>query len=229
MTDLPSPGRGFAGLVRRDLLLAFRQPAEVINPALFFVMATALVPLGIGPDPARLAAAAPGMIWIMALLAALLAMDSLFQSDFRDGALEQMIVSPQPLWLLVTAKMLVHWLVTGVPLTLLAPLLAVMLALPAAGCVPLVVGLAIGTAIFSVVGAVGAALTLAARGGGVLLSLVVMPLYVPVLIFGVNAVQQASDGFSSGAALSALAALLAMALLVSPFAAAAALKIGLQG
>lgn len=229
MTDLPSPGRSFAGLVRRDLLLAFRQPAEVINPALFFVMATALVPLGIGPDPARLAAAAPGMIWIMALLAALLAMDSLFQSDFRDGALEQMIVSPQPLWLLVTAKMLVHWLVTGVPLTLLAPVLGVMLALPAAGCVPLVVGLAIGTAIFSVVGAVGAALTLAARGGGVLLSLVVMPLYVPVLIFGVNAVQQASDGFSSGAALSALAALLAMALLVSPFAAAAALKIGLQG
>lgn len=229
MIEPPSPGRGFVGLVRRDLLLAFRQRGDVVNPALFFVMATALVPLGIGPDPARLAAAAPGMIWIMALLAALLAMDSLFQSDFRDGALEQMIVSPQPLWLLVTAKMLVHWLVTGVPLTLLAPVLGVMLALPAAGCVPLVVGLAIGTAIFSVVGAVGAALTLAARGGGVLLSLVVMPLYVPVLIFGVNAVQQASDGFSSGAALSALAALLAMALLVSPFAAAAALKIGLQG
>ncbi len=229
MTDVPSPGRGFAGLVRRDLLLAFRQPAEVINPALFFVMATALVPLGIGPDPARLAAAAPGMIWIMALLAALLATDNLFQSDFRDGALEQMIVSPQPLWLLVTAKMLVHWLATGLPLTLLAPVLGVMLALPAAGCALLVVGLAIGTAIFSVVGAVGAALTLAARGGSVLLSLVVMPLYVPVLIFGVSAVQQASDGFSSGAALSALAALLAMALLVSPFAAAAALKIGLQG
>lgn len=221
--------RGFAGLVRRDLLLAYRRRGDTANPPLFFLMVTTLVPLGVSPEASRLAALAPGMIWITALLATLLALDNLFQSDFRDGTLEQLVISPQPLWLIVFAKVLAHWLVTGVPLILLAPLLGVMLALPTAGFVALLAGLAMGTATFSLVGAVGAALTVAVHRGGMLLSLIVLPLYFPVLIFGTSAVQRSLDGAGAGGALAMLGALLAFALLVSPFAAAGALKVGLSG
>lgn len=228
-TESPGPWRGFAGLLRRDLLLAFRRRGDTANPPLFFLMVTTLVPLGVSPEASRLAALAPGMIWITALLATLLALDNLFQDDFRDGSLEQLVISPQPLWLLVLAKVLAHWLVTGVPLTILAPLLAVMLALPVEGFPALVGGLAMGTATFSLVGAVGAALTVAVQRGGMLLSLTVLPLYFPVLIFGTSAVQRSVDGVGADSALAVLGALLAFALLVSPFAAAGALKVGLSG
>ncbi len=220
---------GFCGLLRRDLLLALRHRSDALNPLVFFVMTTSLVPLAISPEASRLAIIAPGMIWITALLATLLALDGLFQDDFSDGALVQIILSPMPLWVLVTAKVLAHWLVTGLPITLLAPVLAMMLALPEAGYVPLVVGLALGTACFSLIGAVGAALTVALRKGGVLLSLIVMPLYFPVLIFGANAVHRAVDGLDYAPVLALLGAFFAFALLTSPFAAAGALKVGING
>lgn len=220
---------GFGALLRRDLLLAFRSGGELLNPLIFFVMTTSLVPLAISPSPLQLAVIAPGMIWITALLATLLALDNVFKDDFDDGSLLPLLLCPQPLWLTVLAKVLVHWLKTGLPITLTAPLLGIMLALPEAGFLPLVVGLACGTACFSLIGAVGAALTVALQKGGVLLSLIVIPLYFPVLIFGASAVQRAVEGLQYLPVLALLGALFAFALLTSPFAAAAALRVGVNG
>ena len=163
------------------------------------------------------------------LLASLLSSESLFAGDFRDGSLEQMIIAPQPLWQLVMAKVLAHWLVTGLPLTLFSPLLGVMLSLPAEGFIPLVTSLALGTATLSMIGSVGAALTVAIPRGGLLLSLIVMPLYMPVLIFGAAAVQQAVDGFNPGGTLAILGALFAFSCMITPFATAGALRVSLHG
>lgn len=225
----PHNGSGFWAILVRDLQIAFRHRGELANPLIFFVMVGSLVPLAVGPEPARLADMAPGIIWVMALLASLLSSDGLFQSDYEDGSLEQLLVSSRPLWLLVLAKILAHWLVTGLPLTFFAPLLAVMLSLPTDGYIVLVTGLALGTASLSLIGAIGAALTVTLRKGGLLLSLIVMPLYLPVLIFGANSVSQAVQGFSATGTLAVLGALLAFSLLLSPFAAAGALKIGFNG
>jgi len=222
-------GTGFSALLRRDLLIAIRHRGEMANPLIFFVMVGTLIPLAVGPDPARLAQMAAGIIWVMALLASLLAIDGLFLSDFEDGTLEQLLVSPRPLWLLVLAKILAHWLVTGLPLTLFSPLLGLMLALPASAWDVLVLGLALGTAALSLIGAIGAALTVALRKGGLLLSLIVMPLYMPVLIFGASSLQQAAQGGTSAGALAILGALLAFSLLLAPFASAGALKVGFNG
>ena len=227
-TQLPV-GNGFKAVLYRDLLLFFRRRGELANPLIFFVIVLTLIPLAISPSPEQLARIAPGIIWVMALLATLLSIDGLFQSDYQDGALEQLMVSPQPVWLLVLAKVLAHWLVTGVPLTLLSPLLGVMMSLPEAGYGPMVISLLMGTAALSLIGAVGAALTVALRRGGLLLSLVVTPLYMPVLIFGAGAVQRAVDGFAVGGALSVVGALLALSLLISPFAASGALKVSMHG
>lgn len=226
---MPGPGAGFAALLRRDLLLAWRRRGEVANPLIFFAMVTALIPLAVGPEPSLLARLAPGMVWIMALLGTLLAADTLFREDFLDGALEFLVLSPQPLWLLVLARVVAHWLVTGVPITLLSPLLAALLALPGAGLPALVAGLGLGTLAFSLLGAVGGALTVALGGGNVLRPLLVLPLYVPVLIFGTAAVARAVAGGESAGALALLGAITALALLVSPFAAAAALRVGIDG
>lgn len=226
---LAGPGAGFAALLRRDLLLAWRRRGEVANPLIFFAMVTALIPLAVGPEPSLLARLAPGMVWIMALLGTLLAADALFREDFLDGALEFLVLSPQPLWLLVLARVVAHWLVTGVPITLLSPLLAGLLALPGPGLPALVVGLGLGTLAFSLLGAVGGALTVALGGGNVLRPLLVLPLYVPVLIFGTAAVARAAAGGSGTGALALLGAITALALLVSPFAAAAALRVGIDG
>ncbi len=220
---------GFVGLLQRDLLLAFRNGSDILNPLLFFVMTTTLVPLAISPAPALLATIAPGMIWITALLSTLLALDGLFKDDFADGSLFQIMLSPQPLWLLVLAKVTAHWLITGLPITLMAPLLGVMLALPEAGYLPMMMGLATGTACFSLIGAVGAALTVALPRGGVLLSLIVMPLYFPVLIFGASAVQRAVEGLAYLPVLALLGAFFTFTLVTGPFAAAAALKVGVNG
>ena len=220
---------GFFGIIQRDLAIAMRHRGDILNPLFFFLIVVTLVPLGISPDPTRLATLAPGMIWISALLATLLALDNLFQSDFSDGSLVQLMLSPQPLWLLVLAKIIAHWLLTGLPVVLFSPLLGLMLSLPEAGFLPLVIGLLLGTGIFSLIGAVGAALTVALQKGSVLLSLLVMPLYIPVLIFGTSAVQRAIEGMAYGSVIAILAALSAFALLIAPFAAAGALKISING
>ena len=229
--DAPEPvaGRAVGALLARDLRLALRHRGEMANPLIFFVMVATLVPLGVTPEARELARLAPGMIWVMALVSSLLSAETLFLSDHRDGTLEQLVLSPQPLWLLVLAKILVHWLVTGLPLTLLSPLLGVMLSLPTAGYGPLMASLALGTAALSLIGAIGAALTVAIPRGGLLLSLIVMPLYMPVLIFGASAVQQAVDGMAPDGPLAILGALLAFSCLISPFATAGALRVSLHG
>ncbi len=217
-------GRGFSAMLRRDLAIALRHRGDLTNPLIFFLIAVALVPIGVSPDPSVLTVLAPGMVWVMALLANLLAMDSLFRSDFDDGSLEQLAISPQPITLMVLAKVLVHWLVTGLPLSLLSPLLGLWLALPESGYAPLMMSLLLGTGSLSLIGAVGAALTVSLRKGGVLVSLIVMPLYVPVLIFGTGTVMYAIQGLSYVAPLATLGALLALALMIAPLFAGFAVK-----
>lgn len=225
----PSMYQGFVATVRRDSLIAIRHRGEMANPLMFFLMVITMVPLGISPEAAVLASLAPGMIWVVALLATLLSLDGLFRGDFEDGSLEQLLVSPQPLYFQVLAKVLVHWLTTGLPLTFMAPLLGVMLSLPEAGYWPLMASLFLGTACLSLVGAIGAALTVALRKGGLLLSLIIMPLYVPILIFGASAVSSAIDGFPIVGQLAMLGAFLATAVVLAPLAAAGALRIGVNG
>ena len=216
---------GFAAYLRRDLLLAYRRRGEAASPLIFFVMVSTLIPLGITPESARLAEIAPGIIWVMALLATLLSTDSLFASDYQDGSLEQLLISPQLLAMPVLGKVTAHWMVTGLPLTLASPLLGLMLSLPAAGYVPMMASLAVGTACLSLVGAVGAALTVSLRKGGLLLSLLVMPLYMPIIIFGSATVQSAIDGFAWSGPLAILGAMLAAAIALCPLAAAGALRL----
>lgn len=215
-------------LLKRDLMLAFRHRGELANPLLFFLMIVTLFPLGVSPEPALLSRIAPGVIWIAALLAALFSLESLFRSDFDDGALEQMLLSPHPLPVLVLAKVLAHWLVSGLPMLLLAPLLGVFLAMSNAGIVALELTLAVGTPLLSLIGAIGVALTVGLRRGGVLLTLLIMPLYIPVLIFATNAVTAAAAGMPIAAQLYFLASLLVLALSLAPLAIAAALRISVS-
>lgn len=223
-----SKPNAFTAALRRDWLLAIRNGADLFNPLIFFLIAISLIPLGISPEKQVLSLLAPGIVWVMALLATLLSLDGLFRGDYEDGTLEQILISPQPAYFVVLAKVLVHWLTTGVPVALLAPLLALMLSLPSAGFVPLMVSLLLGTACMSLIGAVGAALTVALRKGGLLLSLIVMPLYIPVLIFGASAVQAAVAGAPLAMQLAVLGAFLAMALVLAPLAAVGALRIGIN-
>lgn len=217
-----------AALIRRDLLLAFRHRGELANPLLFFAMIVTLYPLGVSPEPALLRIVAPGVIWVAALLAALFSLENLFRSDFDDGALEQMALSPNPLAMLVLARVFAHWLVSGLPLLLLAPLLALQLGLNCAAIQALEATLALGTPLLSLVGAIGVALTVGLRRGGVLLTLLVMPLYIPALIFATNAVGAAGAGMPIEGHLYFLAALLVLALTLAPLAIAAALRISLS-
>ncbi|WP_373990378.1 heme exporter protein CcmB [Duganella sp. BuS-21] len=212
------------GILRRDLLLALRNRADVLSSLFFFVIVAALAPLGLGPEPAMLRAIGPGMLWIAALLASMLALGRLFAQDYADGTLEQMLLSPEPITLLVAGKILAHWLSTGVPLILLSPLLALQFGLSAEQMGVLMASLLLGTPILSLIGAIGAALTLGLRGGGVLIALLVLPLYVPVLIFGAGAAV-ASDPQSH---LFLLGGLLAGAVALAPWATAAALRIALE-
>ncbi len=217
--------QGFAGYLRRDLLLAYRRRGEVASPLIFFVLVSTLIPLGISPDSARLAELAPGIIWVMALLATLLSTETLFASDYQDGSLEQLLISPQLLALPLLGKILAHWLVTGLPLTLVSPLIGLMLSLPAAGLLPMMASLALGTACLSLIGAVGAALTVSLRKGGLLLSVLVIPLYMPVIIFGSTAVQSAIDGLNWLGPLAVLGAMLSAAAALCPLAIAGALRL----
>ncbi|MCE8033084.1 MAG: heme exporter protein CcmB [Halomonas sp.] len=215
--------------LKRDLVLLLRRRSEVLNPLVFFAIVITLFPIGISPDPALLAAIAPGLLWVAALLAALLSLDSLFRADYDDGSLEQLLLTPQPLAMLALAKVAVHWLLTGLPLALMAPVLGIMLALPAGSYLVLAVSLALGSASLSLIGAIGAALTVGLSRGGVLLSLLVLPLYIPVLIFGAGAVQAAIFGDGVLAHLAILGALLALALILAPLAIAASLRISING
>ncbi|KAA0874765.1 heme exporter protein CcmB [Nitrincola tapanii] len=223
------PGRIFWATLVRELNLALRRRSDLINPLVFFLMVATLFPLGVSPEPSVLSTLAPGVVWVAALLATLLSLDSLFRSDFDDGSLEQMLLSPQPLFVVVLGKVLAHWLLTGLPLTLMAPLLAVMLFLPAEGMWGLMLSLLLGTPTLSLIGAIGAALTVGLRKGGVLLSLLVLPLYIPVLIFGTAAVEAAVTGLPLGGFLALLGALLAAGLALSPLAIAAGLRISVSG
>jgi len=218
----------FLAVVGRDLRLALRQGSDAALVIAFFVLAVTMFPFGVGPELQLLSRIAAGIVWVTALLAALLSLDRLFQQDFEDGSLEAMALTPLPLAALVLAKCLAHWLTTGVPLVLVAPLLAALLHLDGAGYGPLMLGMALGTPSLSLVGAVGAALSLGARRAGVLLSLLVLPLYIPVLIFGVAAVDQAVAGLAIRPHLLILAAFLVAALPLAPWAASAALRPALE-
>lgn len=227
MMETPSLGRAFAMLLRRDITLAFRRRSQLANPLLFFAVVVSLFPLGIGPGPALLQTIAPGIIWVGALLAAMLSLESIFRADFSDGSLEQLLLSPHPLPLLILAKVVAHWLVTGLPLLLVAPVLGLLLHLDGDTLAALCATLALGTPALSLVGAIGTALTLGLNRGGMLLSLLVLPLYIPVLIFAAGAVANAGAGLDIGGPLAMLGGLLALALALAPPATAAALRISL--
>ena len=218
----------FTAIVRRDLILAVRHRAEAANPLLFFVIVVALVPLGLNPRAETLELIAPGVFWIGALLATLLSLERMFRTDFEDGSLELMLASPHPLPLIVLAKIVAHWLVTGLPLLAAAPLIALLLGLPAQSLAVLLATLALGTPALSAVGAIGVALTVGLRRGGMLLSLLVLPLYIPVLVFASSAVTAAADGLPVTGQIYVLGALAALSLSLAPLAAAAALRICLS-
>lgn len=214
-------------VVRRDLLLAARRLSEVANTLVFFIVVVSLVPLGIGPQAALLRQVTPGIVWIAALLAAMLSLGRLFADDHADGSLELLMLAPEPLAVVVTAKIVAHWLLTGLPLTLLALPLGVVFDLPAAATGVLAASLALGTPALSTIGAVGAALTLGLRGG-VLISLLVLPLTIPILIFGAGATEALAGGLSPKPHLLLLAGLTLATLAAAPWAAAAALRISVE-
>ena len=215
-------------IVRRDLLMVMRRKSEVLTALFFFVIVSSLLPLGIGPEPVSLRKIAPGVLWVGALLATMLGLQRMFAADHADGTLEQMAISPTPLVWLVVGKIAAHWLVSGLPLVLMAPILGIQFDLDAGALGVLMLALLLGTPLLSLIGAIGAALTLGVRGGGVLLSLLVLPLYVPALIFGAGAVESHISGLGAGGHLSLLAALLTLAVFFAPWAATAALRIALE-
>ncbi|WP_024647431.1 heme exporter protein CcmB [Pseudomonas syringae] len=215
----------FVLLMVREAKLLARRPAELVNPLVFFALVIALFPLAIGPDAQLLQTLSPGLVWVAALLAVLLSLDGLFRSDFEDGSLEQWVLSPLPLALLVLSKVLTHWVFSGLALVLLSPVLGLMLGLPVS-CLPvLMLSLLLGTPVLSLMGAVGAALTVGLKRGGLLLALLILPLYIPVLILGSAALQAALQGMPVTGYLLWLGSLTALAITLTPFAIAAGLKI----
>ena len=213
---------------KREILIAFRSPGDVINPLMFFVIAVTLFPLGVGADTDFLREIAPGVIWVTALLAVMLSMVSLFRAAYEDGSLEQLLLSPQPLYFIILAKVSSHWLVSGLPLVILAPVLATMLALPEQGLFPLVLSLLVGTPVLTMIGAIGMALTVGLSRSGLLLAVLILPLYVPVLIFGSGIVDAVLNGMGSTGLLALMAAILVLALCLAPLAIIAALRISVS-
>jgi heme exporter protein B len=218
----------FRWIVMRDLTLAWRRRADVLSTLFFFVIVVSLFPLGSGPDMHLLRSIAPGVVWVAALLASMLSLGRLFANDYYDGTLEQMLITPQPVYLVVLGKVLAQWLVAEVPLVLMAPMLGVQFDLDSRTLLVLFISLLIGTPILSLIGSIGAGLTLGLRGGGVLIALLILPLYIPVLIFGAGAVDASIHGMSPAANLYLVGAVLVMALVFAPWATAAALKISLE-
>ncbi len=218
----------FITLLKRDLIIAFRNRHEALNPLMFFVLVVLLFPLGIGPSPNLLLTISPGIIWVAALLSALLSLDSLFRADYDDGSLELMVLSPLPLPILVIARILAHWLLSATPILLMAPILAISLGMPGSVLGLLMLTLLLGTPVLSFVGAIGVALTVGLRKSGMLLALLVLPLYVPILIFGANAVDMAMAGLPVAGQLYIMGALLILSITLAPLAIAAALRMGLS-
>lgn len=214
--------------IKRDLLLAARNPGEWLNPIMFFLMVAAMFPLAVDPDPKFLSKIAGGVIWVAALLATLLSLDALYKADVEDGTLEQWLASGESLYAMALGKALVHWCISGLPLTLMAPVLGLMLNLPSDAYGAMLLSLLIGTPVLSLLGGVGAALTAGVRSGGLLLSLLILPLYVPVLIFAASAVYHAGIGMQYNGQLGFLGVMLALSMSLTPFAAAAALKLNLS-
>jgi heme exporter protein B len=215
-------------VIRRDLVLAMRRRADVLTTLIFFVMVVSLFPLGVGPEMAMLRKMAAGVLWVAALLSSMLSLGRLFSADYLDGTLEQMMLAPQSLSMLVLGKMTAHWMVSGLPLVLLAPVLGLQFDMSVQALGVLIVGLLLGTPVLSMIGAIGAALTLGLRGGGVLLSLLVLPLYIPMLIFGTGAVEAVASGLSIASHLSLMGALLVLALVFTPWVTAHALRISME-
>ena len=215
-------------IIVRDLRLALRRRADIASVLFFFIIVVSLFPLGVGPEPEQLRKLAPGVLWVAALLATMLSLPRLFADDHRDGTLEQLALTPQPLGLIVLGKVCAHWLISGLPLTLLAPVLGIQFDLSGEALAVLPASLLIGTPALSGIGAIGAALTLGVRGSGVLLSLLILPLYVPVLIFGAGAVDATLTGTGAQAHLSLLAALALAGVFFAPWPTAAALRIALE-
>ena len=219
---------GFWLVLRRDVSLAFKQGGAALLALVFFVVTVTLFPLGVGPSPDILARIGPGVIWVAALLSALLSLDRLFQADLEDGSLDLLVLAPLPLQATVLAKCAAHWLSTGLPLIAAAPVLGLLMNMPAEGIWALLAAMVLGTPALSLIGAIGAALTVAVRRGGVLLSLLVLPLYIPVLIFGVAAVDAATVGLSVRPHLLLLSAISLGAVVLAPIAAAPALRLALE-
>lgn len=211
--------------LNRHLRSGMRRPGDVLNPLVFFLMVVTLFPIGLGPDPNTLAALAPGIFWVVALLSSLTVSGRLFAADYEDGSLEQMILAPQTLALSAMAEVVAHWLLSGVTLALVAPVFALMLNMPTQALPVLVLSLLLGTLCLSVIGAIGAALTVGLRRGGLLLSLLIIPLTVPVLIFGTSAVSEAAQGYDASAWIALMGALAAGGLVLAPLAIGAGLKI----
>ena len=218
----------FIQVIKRELITAFRRKSDILNPLWFFIIVITLFPLGIGPEPNLLLRIAPGVIWVAALLSALLSMERLFRDDFLDGSLEQLMLTNTPLGVIVTAKVVAHWLLTGLPILFVSPLLAVFLSLDANTFMATFITLLLGTPVLSFVGAIGGALTVGLRKGGVLLSLLILPLFIPVLIFATSAIDAASFGVSYAGQVAILGAMLAASVTLSPFAIAASLRVSLS-
>ena len=214
--------------IRRDLMVSYRNPSDMLNPLVFFVIVITLFPLGIGPSKDILSDIAPGVIWVAALLATLLSMDMMFRSDYDDGSLEQMAVSSQPLYLVVAGKVISHWLVTGLPLTLLSPLLAMMLFVNTDGIIAVVLSLLLGTPVLSLMGSIGAGLTVGLRKGGVLIAILILPLYIPVLILGTAMVEAGITGAAYVGHMEWIGAILVLSLGLAPIATGAGVRISLS-
>jgi heme exporter protein B len=223
-----SLSQAFIFLLRRDLLLAYRNRAEFVNPLLFFVMVITLFPLAIGTFPELLSRISPGIIWVAALLASMLSLDAIFRSDFDDGSLEQMLLSAHPVAVLVIAKIVAHWLVTGLPLLMVSPVLAEMLGMPGEARWTMMLTILIGTPVLSLIGSIGVALTVGLRKGGIILSLLVLPLYVPVLIFAASAIDSAAGDLDVSMQINMMLAFLFLALSLAPWATSAALKMSMS-
>ncbi len=215
-------------IIARDLMLALRHRSDVLTTVFFFIIVVSLFPLGVGPETDLLRSMAAGVVWVSALLASMLSLSRLFADDFNDGTLEQLLLTPQPLALMVFGKILAHWIISGLPLVLMAPLLGLQFGLGGDALMMLVLTLLLGTPVLSLLGAIGAALTLGLRGGGVLVSLLVLPLYIPVLIFGAGGVEATVSGMGAEGHLSLLGAMLILSLLLAPLAVAAALRISVE-
>ena len=228
IADQASTYEAFIATLNRDLLVAFKRKNDIVNPFMFFIIVCSLFPIGISPDPERLGEIAAGVLWISALLASLLAMDSLFRNDFEDGSLEQLLISPHPLYFLVLAKNIAHWLVSGLPVVIISPVVAYMLSLPSDSYGTLFATLLIGTPVLSLVGSIGVALTVGLGSRGLILAVITLPMSVPVLIAGTLTIQETLNGASMAGYIAILGAMFIGSLTLAPLASATALRISVN-